>query len=175
MVYTIDMLIEKIESLDKSYDIEKIKAAYELADKAHEGVVRTSGDPYISHPVAVAYILVEKFSMDTDTICAALLHDVVEDSSYTIDDLRMHGFSEEILEAVRLLTHDKDIPYVYYILAIKDNDIARSVKIADLLHNSDLSRLEKVTPEDEVRCRKYNTAMHLLSQNFNSEEFLYSY
>lgn len=147
-----------------------IETALQIAMIAHSEQKDKGGKPYILHPMKVA-----SMQKKEECIITALLHDVVEDSSYTIDDLRMHGFSEEILEAVRLLTHDEDIPYVYYILAIKDNDIARSVKIADLLHNSDLSRLETVTPEDEVRCRKYNTAMHLLSQNFNSEEFLYSY
>ena len=76
MTYTIDMLIDKIKEVGKSYDLDKIQAAYELAEKAHDGVFRSSGEPYITHPVAVAYILVEQFCMDTDTICAALLHDV---------------------------------------------------------------------------------------------------
>ena len=68
MTYTIDMLIDKIKEVGKSYDLDKIQAAYELAEKAHDGVFRSSGEPYITHPVAVAYILVEKFCMDTDTI-----------------------------------------------------------------------------------------------------------
>lgn len=85
MTYTIDMLIDKIKEVGKSYDLDKIQAAYELAEKAHDGVFRSSGEPYITHPVAVAYILVEQFCMDTDTICAALLHDVVEDTDVGLD------------------------------------------------------------------------------------------
>ena len=61
MTYTIDMLIDKIKEVGKSYDLDKIQAAYELAEKAHDGVFRSSGEPYITHPVAVAYILVEQF------------------------------------------------------------------------------------------------------------------
>lgn len=74
-VYTIDSLIQKILDDEKQYDLSKIISAYEFAAKAHANQVRSSGEPYITHPVAVAYILLE-LGMDTDTICAALLHDV---------------------------------------------------------------------------------------------------
>ena len=80
MVYTIDMLIDRIKSGDKTYDLEKIKAAYDLAAEAHKTQVRSSGEPYISHPVAVAYILLY-FRMDPDAIVAALLHNVVEETN----------------------------------------------------------------------------------------------
>lgn len=83
-VYTFDALVRKIVEEDKQYDLDKIIKAYELADKCHQGQVRDSGDPYITHPVAVAFILVE-LGMDTDTICAALLHDVVEDTDMTLE------------------------------------------------------------------------------------------
>ena len=71
-----DDLIAALKASDKDYDIEQIERAYEVADKAHGGQVRRSGDPYISHPVSVAIILIG-MGMDTDCICAALLHDVV--------------------------------------------------------------------------------------------------
>ena len=73
--FTIEMIIQKILTDDKQYDLSKIISAYEFAAKAHEGQKRSSGQDYIIHPLAVAYILLE-LGMDTDTICAALLHDV---------------------------------------------------------------------------------------------------
>ena len=85
--FTIEMIIQKILTDDKQYDLSKIISAYEFAAKAHEGQKRSSGQAYIIHPLAVAYILLE-LGMDTDTICAALLHDVVEDTPATLDDLK---------------------------------------------------------------------------------------
>ena len=73
------MLIQKLLDDDKQYDMSKIISAYEFADKAHANQKRDSGEPYIVHPIAVAFILLE-LGMDTDTICAAILHDVVEDT-----------------------------------------------------------------------------------------------
>ena len=75
-VYTIDMMIQKVIDSEKQYDLSKIVSAYELAEKYHHDQKRESGEPYISHPIAVGYILLE-LGMDTDTVCAALLHDVV--------------------------------------------------------------------------------------------------
>ncbi len=71
--------MDSIIALDKNYNVEKIEQAYELAREKHEGQFRESGEPYIIHPIAVAKILVE-LGMDADTICAALLHDVIEDT-----------------------------------------------------------------------------------------------
>ena len=87
VVYTIDALIQKIIDSEKQYDLSKIISAYELAEKSHTGQTRDSGEPYITHPVAVAFILLE-LGMDTDTICAALLHDVVEDTEVTLEELK---------------------------------------------------------------------------------------
>ena len=84
---TINMVIQKILDEEKQYDMSKIISAYEFAEKAHEGQKRTSGEPYIVHPVSVAYILLE-LGMDTDTICAAMLHDVVEDTDATLEDIQ---------------------------------------------------------------------------------------
>ncbi len=159
MVYTIEMLIEKIESLDKSYDIPKIKAAYELADKAHEGVKRSSGDPYISHPVAVAYILVDKFSMDTDTICAALLHDVVEDTDIGLDVLQKR-FGEDVARLVDGVTKIGKVPLntreeqqaenIRKILIAMSKDLrVIIIKLADRLHN--MRTLESRPPEKQCK------------------------
>ena len=86
-VYTIDMLIQKILDDEKQYDLSKIISAYEFAAKAHANQVRSSGEPYITHPLAVSYILLE-LGMDTDTICAAMLHDVVEDTDVTLEEIK---------------------------------------------------------------------------------------
>ena len=83
---TIEQLLASVDSSDRNYDVEKIKKAYEVAEKAHKGQLRQSGDPYISHPVSVAVILVD-LGMDTDCLCAALLHDVVEDTEVTLGTL----------------------------------------------------------------------------------------
>ena len=77
--FTIEIIIQKILTSDKQYDLSKIISAYEFAAKAHEGQKRSSGQDYIIHPLAVANILLN-LGMDTDTVCAALLHDVVEDT-----------------------------------------------------------------------------------------------
>ena len=86
-VGTIEQLLAAVQSSDRNYDIEKIKKAYEVAAKAHEGQLRQSGDPYIGHPVSVAIILVD-LGMDTDCLCAALLHDVVEDTDVTLEHFK---------------------------------------------------------------------------------------
>ncbi|MBR4306097.1 MAG: bifunctional (p)ppGpp synthetase/guanosine-3',5'-bis(diphosphate) 3'-pyrophosphohydrolase [Ruminiclostridium sp.] len=145
MVYTVEMLVDKIESLDKSYDIPKIKAAYSLAEEAHMGVMRSSGDPYISHPVAVAYILVDKFSMDTDTICAALLHDVVEDTDIGLDVIQKK-FGEDVAHLVDGVTKIGRVPLntreeqqaenIRKILIAMSKDLrVIIIKLADRLHN----------------------------------------
>lgn len=137
-----------------------IERALQLALAAHEGQVDKAGKPYILHPMTVASL-----QKTEECIIVALLHDVVEDAKdrgFTLEYIADHGFSYEVIEALRLLTHDKDVDYFEYIHAIKQNEIARKVKLADLAHNSDLSRLEKVTDKDMQRKRKYEKAMSLL-------------
>ena len=84
IVKTFEELMDVITASKKNYNIKKITAAYEYAATMHSGQKRESGEPYITHPIAVAQILVE-LGMDTDTICAALLHDVVEDTGASLD------------------------------------------------------------------------------------------
>lgn len=103
MVYNIDLILAKILTLDEgTYDVSKILAAYSYAEECHGDQKRRSGEPYIVHPVAVAYLLMEMY-MDTDIICAALLHDVVEDTSATIDDIRAR-FGQDVAILVDGLT-----------------------------------------------------------------------
>ena len=141
---TIDDLMAKVDAIDKRYDIEKIKRAYKLADGAHEGQVRSSGDKYITHPLAVASILLD-YCMDTDTICAALLHDVVEDTDTSLDDIRK-GFGEDVALLVDGVTKIGQVPLntkeeqqaenIRKILLAMSKDIrVIIIKLADRLHN----------------------------------------
>lgn len=133
------------------------KKALVIAYEAHKDQFDKSGIPYVFHPVHLAEQMPDEYS-----VCVALLHDVVEDSKYTFQNLIDFEFPQEVIDAVKVLTHPKDIPYFDYIVCIKNNPIARRVKIADLRHNSDLSRLNKVTEEDLKRIEKYKTALSLL-------------
>ena len=134
------------------------KKAMKLCFKAHEGQLDKSGIPYVNHPLHVA----EQVQGEYET-CVALLHDVIEDTPYTIDDLRAEGFPEEVLDALQLLTHAEGVDYFDYVQALSGNEIARMVKIADLQHNSNLNHLDVVTDVDRGRVDKYARALELLN------------
>ena len=135
------------------------KKAMKLCFDAHKKQVDKSGLPYVFHP----FHLAEQMSNE-DTTVVALMHDVVEDSDYTFADLQELGFSESVLAALRLLTHDESVPYMDYVAAIKKNPVARAVKLADLRHNSDLSRMAEVTEKTLARREKYLAAIRLLEE-----------
>ncbi|MDE6730323.1 MAG: GTP pyrophosphokinase [Oscillospiraceae bacterium] len=137
-----------------------IKSAMQICFAAHKDQTDKSQLPYVFHPIHLA----EQMQTE-ETIITALLHDVVEDSAYTLQDLRNYGFPETVLEAISLLTHEKAVPYFSYIVAIKQNPIARAVKLADLKHNSDLSRLDRIRPADLERRQKYLKAIAILEDN----------
>ncbi len=138
-----------------------IKLALKICFEAHKDQLDKGGMPYVFHPFHLAE------QMDTEAeICTALLHDVVEDTDYTLEDIVALGFPEEVTDALRLLTHDSAVPYMDYVKEIKQNPIARKVKLADLRHNSDTNRMEMKT-EAEVqkaqrRVEKYRKAMEYL-------------
>ena len=136
------------------------KKALQLSFLAHKDQTDKSGMPYVFHP----FHLAEQMP-DEDTTIVALLHDVIEDTPYTLDDLRAMGFNEQVLDALALMTHDKRIPYMDYVAKIKGNKIARTVKLADLKHNSDLSRLNTVDEKALQRIEKYRQAIALLSEH----------
>jgi (p)ppGpp synthase/HD superfamily hydrolase len=101
--------------------------------------------------------------MDTeDSVCVALLHDVVEDTNITFEDLINEGFNSEIIAALRLLTHLDDTPYMEYVREIKTNPLARKVKLADLKHNSDLSRLDLTVDKIPPKLKLYKEAIKYL-------------
>lgn len=137
--------------------------AFFIAARAHKGQRDKGGKPYIFHPLNVSLNVKGK-----DEKIVALLHDVIEDTAYTIDDLKF--FTEDQREALLLLTHDKDIPYMTYIEAIKKNKIARRVKLADLDQNMKLKRLKTVTEKDLERLEKYKRARDLLMEGLIKNE-----
>ena len=131
--------------------------ALKLAYRAHHGQVDKGGIPYIFHP----YHLAEQMP-DEYTTCVALLHDVVEDTDVTLEALKAI-FPSEVVEAVAAMTHSKDEPYLDYIRRVSLNPIAKTVKLADLRHNADQTRLENA---DEATLRyfreKYRKAFEIL-------------
>ena len=136
------------------------KIALKLCFEAHKDQIDKSGMPYVFHP----FHLAEQMA-DENTTIVALLHDVIEDTEYTLDDLRNFGFAEDVLSAISLMTHADDVPYMEYVEKIKTNPIAKAVKLADLKHNSDMSRLDRITQIDEERAKKYKHAIELLENS----------
>ena len=133
--------------------------AMRIAYTAHHGQLDYNGIPYIFHPIHLAEQMDDEISC-----CAALLHDVVEDTVVSLDDLRKE-FPEEVVEVVRLLTHEDNVPDVEYLTAIKSNPIALKVKLADNAHNSDQSRCCGIEVSEEKKARwrvKYTTARAIL-------------
>ena len=139
------------------------RKAMRICYAAHEGQVDKSGVPYVFHPIHLAE------QMETEEeICTALLHDVVEDTKWTLAELEAEGFPASVLDAVRLLTREKDVSYMAYIERLSGNRIARKVKLADLEHNSDLTRLIEVTERDLRRQEKYFLAKEFLLRQENT-------
>ena len=149
-------LTDAIEKSNKSYDLERIKAAYTMARQAHEGQMRSSGDPYISHPIEVAIILVG-LGMDSDTIIGGILHDVVEDTSITLEDIQKR-FGGDVADLVDGVTKLANIPYSSraeqqaenvrkMLLAMAKDVRVVIIKLADRLHN--MRTLDYRTPEKQ--------------------------
>ena len=97
-----------------------------------------------------------------DEVCVALLHDVVEDTDITFEDLEKEGFNNKVIDALKLLTHVDDTPYMEYVKKIKLNDIARKVKLADLKHNTDLTRLDLTFQQIPYKYDTYKEAISYL-------------
>ena len=136
---------------------ELTKKALKISFDAHKDQVDKSGMPYVFHPFHLAEKMDDEYS-----VCVALLHDVAEDTDITTDDLAREGFPQEVIDALLLLTHDDSVPYMDYVRKIKTNPLATKVKLADLEHNSDLTRLDKVDDAALRRADKYRQAMFLL-------------
>ena len=129
----------------------------DIARQAHEGQIDKAGKPYILHPQYVAD------HVGTPTLKAiAWLHDVVEDTPLTLDDLRGAGVPERVVTAVDALTRRPGDDYMAYVSRAGSDDLARQVKLADLAHNMDTSRLARVTERDRKRLARYRAARDIL-------------
>jgi (p)ppGpp synthase/HD superfamily hydrolase len=146
-----------------------IDKALQIAAKAHEGQKEKNGQPYIVHPLRVMNSVEGEAAK-----IVAILHDVVEDTSVTEDDLRRAGFGEPILAAVRCVTHRKDESYADYVVRCQGNEIARQVKLADLEDNTRPSRAllrpDRLEP-DLARLRKYFLAYKFLTGLMTEEQY----
>ena len=133
------------------------KKALQISFDAHKDQTDKSGLPYVYHPYEVAS------GLQTETeVCVALLHDVVEDTDITFEQLKEEGFGDDIISAIKLMTHQKGVPYFDYIRAIKKNPIAKAVKLSDLKHNSIEDRLDQISDRDRDRIKKYQKAIDIL-------------
>jgi (p)ppGpp synthase/HD superfamily hydrolase len=132
--------------------------AVAIARKAHEGQVDKAGAPYITHPLRLS----EK-ARSTPARIVAVLHDVVEDSSVTLQDLEQQGFSREIIEAVDCLTRRPDETYDEFIERLSHNPTAVEVKLLDLEDNMDTTRLRSINDADRQRLERYRNAHARLS------------
>lgn len=134
--------------------------AAKIAEEAHRGQYDKGGMPYIFHPLHLAEQMPDEY-----TAAIALLHDVMEDTAVTEAELAAQ-FPPRVMEALRLLTHDKNEDYFAYVARIRENPDARAVKLADLRHNSNRTRLisAQQTPEAAARFEKYQKAIDILSK-----------
>lgn len=135
-----------------------LEKAISIAAQAHDGQRDKAGAPYILHPLRVMM----KMATEVEQI-TAVLHDVVEDTDWTMERLRQEGFHGEMLAALDCLTRQNGEEYEKFIARVKLNPLAIKVKIADLEDNLDVLRLKEVTDADTKRLEKYKQALKMLS------------
>lgn len=146
-----------------------IEKALQIAAAAHEGQKDKSGGPYILHPVRVMMGVEGEAAR-----IVGVLHDVIEDTRVTADDLRREGFSEEVVAGVLCVTHRKDEPYADYVVRCKANDVARRVKLADLTDNSRPDRVimrPQRVDADVARVRKYILSYKFLTDQITEQQY----
>lgn len=137
-----------------------LELAIEVAKNAHESQKDKGGNPYFYHPQTVAESLT-----NTEYKISAYLHDVCEDTPITFDDLLNIGFTFRIVNSVRLLTKSGELTYEEYLRRIRMDSCARAVKIADLKHNMDISRIPAPTEKDFARLEKYKKSLAFLESS----------
>lgn len=144
---------------------DKTKKAMKIMFECHKNQTDKGSIPYVFHSWHVA----EQMKDETRTI-VALLHDVVEDSNKTLNDLQKEGFDANIINTLKLLTHNKKEDYFEYIKNISTNPIATDVKLADLKHNSDMTRLTNINQTDLERLDRYKKCIDFLEKAKNSRK-----
>lgn len=136
-----------------------LENAIKIAAQAHQGQKDKAGAPYILHPLRMMMRMKTEAEMIT-----AILHDVVEDTDWTIEKLREKGFSEEVLEAVECVTNREGESYEQFIERAGKNPIARQVKIADLEDNMNIQRIGEINAKDLERLEKYHKSWSVLTK-----------
>ena len=153
-----------MESITRSEEIK----CYHLAKEAHAGQVDKAGVDYIKHPLKVAEILIDKFSKiltkdELGIACGvALLHDVLEDTKLTQKDMLNYGIPFAVVSRCQIITRGENESYTNFIERCGNEKIVRYVKMADLLHNMDLTRLDEITDKDLQRIKKYHNSYKYL-------------
>ncbi|MEM8666040.1 MAG: GTP pyrophosphokinase [Planctomycetota bacterium] len=154
---------------EQSIEVATIEKAIVIAANAHAGVQDKQGQPYILHPIRVMMGV-----QNAAARVVAVLHDVVEDTIVTIDDLRAEGFANEILDALELVTHSPDQTYADYVIACRSNEIARQVKLSDLRDNANLQRL-LIRPDcyerDASRLQRYVLSYRFLNDEISEADY----
>ena len=134
-----------------------LERAIEIAVKAHAGQIDKAGEPYILHPLRLMFAVNGMY-----TRMVAVLHDVVEDTSVTIDNLKAEGFPAEVIEAVQALTKQKGESRIEAAKRASANSISRAVKLADVTDNMDITRISQPTEKDYLRLKEYEKVRALL-------------
>lgn len=153
-----------------------LQTAIDLAVNAHRSDEDPPGEPYIVHPMRVmlAVSQADDAHQDERLRCVAILHDVMEHASVTAAALAEAGMPRSVIKAVKLLTHDASEPYADYVIRLKPDSMARTVKIADLLDNADLRRVtfRPRKAKDLPRVIRYAAAYKYLTDQISRKEFL---
>ena len=146
-----------------------LEIAIKIANNAHAGITDKQGLPYILHPLRVMHDVTSQLSK-----IVAVLHDVVEDTSVTFTDLVSHGFNEDVITPLKLLTHRRGQSYVDYIVALSENHVAHEVKMADLRDNTNLNRIllhPDSLEKDLARIKRYLLSYKFLQGNLSEAQY----
>lgn len=137
-----------------------LNLALDIATSAHHLQIGKDLEPYINHPIFVSTLV----NLEVEKI-VALLHDVIEDTEITLEYLKSKGFSYEVIDAIDAISKRKKEKLSNYMDRVKKNSVATSVKIADLTHNMDLTRLKNITQKDIDRTERYRIQLEFLKSN----------
>lgn len=149
---------------------QQLATAIRIMGSVHENHLDKGGKPYALHPIRIAMRL---RTDDMELMAIAMLHDVIEDSEMTIEDLRAEGFSQRVLDALALLTHDPEDSYETYIRKMAANIDAILVKLEDLRDNSDITRLKGLKDKDFKRMQRYQKAFTYLRGVLENYKMVY--